>query len=128
MTHDEQVAALKTRLDDVNNSINQLNTALAASTDFDQRESIQAQIAQLQQTADTLRTMLNNLSASGVAAPLAMAAAPAKRAVEVHNKAMVKSARSSADQGNKRALATVKLIKVPATRRPKQPKKKTSER
>ena len=63
MTHEEQIAALQARLDDVNDSITQLNSQLAASAGSDERAELSAQISQLEQTAETLRTDLNNLGA-----------------------------------------------------------------
>src|ERR1700731_4602018 len=100
MTIDEQIAALRARLDDVNNSISQLDSALAASKDSDERAELAARISQLQQTAETLRTMLNNLATSR--APMAMAVPPAlaQRTVQAHTKAMVKSAKTFADQSH----------------------------
>jgi predicted nucleic acid-binding Zn-ribbon protein len=113
MTIDEQIAALRARLDDVNNSISQLDSALAASKDSDERAELAARISQLQQTAETLRTMLNNLATSR--APMAMAVPPAlaQRTVQAHTKAMVKSAKTFADQSHKRAMETLNLIRKP---------------
>ncbi len=109
--HDEQVAALQARLDDVNSSIAHLETALNASQDPDERAGLLAQVAQLQQTAITLRTMLNNLSTSS--APMAMAVAPAaaRNTVQGHTAARwLASAKASADQSNDRAQRTLKLM------------------
>ena len=110
MTHDEQVAALQARLDDVNSSIAHLETALNASQDPDERAGLLAQVAQLQQTAITLRTMLNNLSTSS--APMAMAVAPAvaRNTVQGHTAAVVASAKASASQSNDRAQQTLNLM------------------
>jgi predicted nucleic acid-binding Zn-ribbon protein len=110
MTNAEQIAVLKARLDDVNNSISQLDSSLAGTKDFDTREELLARITQLQQTADTLRTMLNNLSTTAVPMAMAVEPAAAKRTFATHAKAMAKSALLSADQAQKRAHATLDII------------------
>ena len=126
MTHDEQITALQARLNDVNNSISQLNSALAVSTESDERADLSARISQLQMTAETLRTMLNNLMT--FAAPMAMAAsttlAPGQERVDVS--ALVLEAKTSAEQSHTRALELLRLITVPrrtgkpASSRPKK--------
>jgi uncharacterized small protein (DUF1192 family) len=68
MTQEERIAELRTRLDGVNASITQLNAQRAASQDADERAELSARISQLQQTAETLETMLNNLGASAAPA------------------------------------------------------------
>ena len=116
MTREEQIEALQQRLDDVNNAIDHLDSALAASKDSDERAELSARISQSQQTAETLRTMLNNLATSPAAVPLTATPAAALRIMQAQTKAMVKSAKTFADQSDKRAQETLGLMKFP--RRP----------
>ena len=113
MTREEQISALQARLDETNNSISQLESALAVSTDPDERRDLSARISQLQQTAETLRAMINNLSAAD--APLRMTAAQPRAAgvVAAHSTAMISAAKKSSDESHKRALETINLMKVP---------------
>jgi predicted nucleic acid-binding Zn-ribbon protein len=113
MTRDQQIAILQARLDDVNNSIAQLESALAAATDSATRSDLSAQISQLQQTAETLRTMINNLSGSAAAFDMIASPAEAKSTARKHMAVMIKSAKSSASDSHKRAVETIGLMKMP---------------
>ncbi len=114
MTRDEQIAALRVRLAEIEASLVLLEAAKAATTNPDDKAELSARISESQQKRETIQQMINNLE--GASGPMALAAgltpSIARRKVEAHNRAMVRSAKSAAVLVHKRVSETLKLMAV----------------
>jgi peptidoglycan hydrolase CwlO-like protein len=119
MTREEQIAAIRARLAEVDGAIAQLRAALPGANE-DQRRQLEARIAELEQTRVTLQTMLNNLQGGVTALAFAGTPAAARRKLASHNTAMVRAAKESARATQTRAKETVTLLRAPAKKKPRR--------
>ena len=125
MTKDEQLAALRARLAQIDAAIQQLTAARDNSGNAQERANLAAQIAGLEASRDTIQQAINNLDTGGDVSALGFAAT--RRMAAIHRE-HVAAAKRNAVIAKKAAAQTLQLTKTGAKKKAPTKKKRPAKK